>query len=306
MAKTIKFNLICDEKPIRTIEDLQENFSIEDILKYYKNGLLLRWLKVRGYNAEYRLVSSVEKKEDIDIIKELIRIFDVEADEKKIEEGVYILQFCEERQRYYEKYKEKQYKESMIINHYKERYKYLIKELINNSADIAKIKADITELMNNYRWAMNLSHREIFIKLCVKENFLAIMCLLMNEEARRYYLPIKIENDEGKTIIDTDINPDKKAMCSKIWQILRKTSFKEKLGENLRSFAGNTDGYWKDLESKGKKYMIIDMKYGNYVRSAGVQGGDLSSDDIENKFVILNGIDYKSNSSREELRYMEV
>lgn len=30
MAKTIKFNLICDNTPVRTIEDLQNNFSIED------------------------------------------------------------------------------------------------------------------------------------------------------------------------------------------------------------------------------------------------------------------------------------
>ena len=44
MAKTIKFNLICDQKPVRTIEDLQNNFSIEDVLAYYRNGLLTRWL----------------------------------------------------------------------------------------------------------------------------------------------------------------------------------------------------------------------------------------------------------------------
>ena len=31
--KTIKFNLILDDKPIRNIEQLQENFSVEDILK---------------------------------------------------------------------------------------------------------------------------------------------------------------------------------------------------------------------------------------------------------------------------------
>lgn len=40
MAKTIKFNLICDNTPVRTIEDLQNNFSIEDVLNYYRNGLL--------------------------------------------------------------------------------------------------------------------------------------------------------------------------------------------------------------------------------------------------------------------------
>jgi len=52
MAKTIKFNLICDNTPVRTIEDLQNNFSIEDVLDYYRNGLLCRWLKVRGYEEE--------------------------------------------------------------------------------------------------------------------------------------------------------------------------------------------------------------------------------------------------------------
>lgn len=50
MAKTIKFNLILDDKPVRTIEDLRENFSIEDILELYNNGLLQSWLEVRGYS----------------------------------------------------------------------------------------------------------------------------------------------------------------------------------------------------------------------------------------------------------------
>ena len=54
MAKTIKFNLICDNTPVRTIEDLQNNFSIEDVLDYYRNGLLCRWLKVRGYEEELK------------------------------------------------------------------------------------------------------------------------------------------------------------------------------------------------------------------------------------------------------------
>lgn len=31
MAKTIKFNLICDNTPVRTIEDLQNNFSMSSL-----------------------------------------------------------------------------------------------------------------------------------------------------------------------------------------------------------------------------------------------------------------------------------
>ena len=83
MAKTIKFNLICDEKPVRTIEDLQSNFSIEDVLDYYNNKLLHRWLSVRGYNSELEAVSAIYCNDPIEIIKELIRIFVVYTDEKK-------------------------------------------------------------------------------------------------------------------------------------------------------------------------------------------------------------------------------
>lgn len=52
--------------------------------------------------------------------------------------------------------------------------------------------------------------------------------------------------------------------------------------------------------------MILKMGAGDYVRSAGRLGGDLSSADVKNQFVILDGIDYKSNSSTRKLLYMEV
>lgn len=44
MAKTIKFNLICDGYPARTIENLQDHFSVEDLLDYYEKGLLAKRL----------------------------------------------------------------------------------------------------------------------------------------------------------------------------------------------------------------------------------------------------------------------
>ena len=70
MAKTIKFNLICDNTPVRTIEDLQNNFSIEDVLDYYRNGLLCRWLKVRGYEKELKKAGMSEKQTHDPIVNE--------------------------------------------------------------------------------------------------------------------------------------------------------------------------------------------------------------------------------------------
>lgn len=306
MAKTIKFNLICDDKPVRTIEDLQDNFSIEDVLKYYQNGLLLRWLKVRGYEEEYEKVLQINESETLEIVKELIKIFGVETDDKKVEEGVYIIQFLQERSRRYEEYKEENYKTQRIIDNYKNGFEQLINGIIQKPYEISRIKANINELMSGYKWAMDLHHRELFWNL--KEiSPLAIMCFLMNDEARKYYLPIAIKsNDSTEIVYDTDNNTEKYEMYYAICKMIKTNDFISALGDNLHVFAGETAGYWKDLEVKGKKYMIISMEQGDFVRSAGIQGGDLDSTDIENKFVIVDGIDYKSNRMTHELRYMEV
>lgn len=90
MAKTIKFNLICDDYSVRTIEDLQEHFSIEDVLAYYKNKLLQRWLLVRGYTKELESVNQITVSNDFEIAVELTCILGVETDKNIIRENVYI------------------------------------------------------------------------------------------------------------------------------------------------------------------------------------------------------------------------
>lgn len=305
MAKTIKFNLICDEKPIRTIEDLQNNFSIEDVLSYYNNKLLHRWLNVRGYNLELEKVSSITSTDPMEIIKELICIFDVSSDIVKIEENIYMLKYLDERKELCAIYEKENYKANRIIDDYANGYRQLVNGILDNPTDVAIIKANIAEIVTNYEWVLTIDHRSLFYTL-LSESSLAIMCLLMNEKSRNYYLPVEITMEDGSTILDTEEDSDKKAMFISICQMITESSFEESLGGTLMTFAGMTDGYWKDLEPKGRKYMIISMGNGDYVRSAGQSGGDLSSTDIKNNFVIVDGIDYKSNSNIRKLRYMEV
>ena len=292
MAKTIKFNLICDEKPIRTIEDLQNNFSIEDVLTYYNNKLLHRWLSVRGYDAELKAVSAITTDDSIEIIKELIHIFNVETDEKKVEESIYMFQYQEERRQTYEIYKIENYNVVNIIEDYEHDYLQLVRGILINPNDVSLIKANIAEMVSNYDWVFELNHRELFWNL-MKHSPLGVMCLLMNEESRKYYLP-------------GGDNEDKKRMFQAICNLIEQSDFEKLLRGNLITFSGMTDGYWKDLEPKGKKFMIVSMEIGDFVRSAGKSGGDLTGSDIKNAFVILDGIDYKSNYSSHKLRYMEV
>lgn len=306
MAKTIKFNLICDGNPVRTIEDLQNNFSIEDVLIYYSNSLLHRWLRVRGYDKELEAVSAITSKEPMEIIKELIRIFDVVADETQIEESIYMLHYLNERKKLCTIYEQENYNITHIIEDYKTGYYQLVKDILENPEDIAKIKANIAEITTNYAWILKLDHRNLFYILKTK-SMLAVMCLLMNKDSRNYYLPIEKLNEDGTVItLDVATNSDKQAMFVDICSMIKTPEFVTALGENLVSFAGITDGYWKDLEPKGKQYMIISMGTGDFVRSSGLSGGDLGHSDITGKFVIVDGIDYKSNSDTRKLLYMEV
>ena len=139
MAKTIKFNLILDDYPVRNLEGLQEHFSIEDMLKYYDNGLLLRWLKVRGYEKQYTDVESIDKTiSRKELIKALIKIFEVvEMDEAEIEKSIMILTYLEEEKELNQIYKENTFAKKQIIEDYHSGYDALIIHMEENKENMA-------------------------------------------------------------------------------------------------------------------------------------------------------------------------
>ncbi len=73
----------------------------------------------------------------------------------------------------------------------------------------------------------------------------------------------------------------------------------------VSQFRGETDGYWKDIEMEGRDYLILKIGDGCYIRSLGNHGEELSTSDVNNKFPILRGIDYKSNSKTETIYYIK-
>ncbi|MCI7036681.1 MAG: hypothetical protein MSH22_10765 [Spirochaetia bacterium] len=75
---------------------------------------------------------------------------------------------------------------------------------------------------------------------------------------------------------------------------------------HIKIFSGKTDQYWKDIEPKGKTFMIISMEEGNKVRNSGANGEEYSASDINGKFQFTDGIDYMSNSDTDKLIYMEI
>lgn len=305
MAKTIKFNLICNNEPIRTIEDLRENFVIEDILNYYRNGLLERWLKVRGYTEVLEQVAKISDEDSMGIITQLIKIFKVESNEEEIQRNIYILDYVTEQRELNSIYDEQSSNTKSIIDDYLTGYENLVDDIKNNPDDIAKIKASLAIIATDYKKILDYTNRSLYMTL-KDVSIIAIMCLLMNEELRKYYLPVECIDSEGNKYWDTQNDKDKLEMYHQICSMVDNGDLEENLKGTLCTFAGTTDSYWKDLKEKDRKYMIIKINANDYVRSAGKSGEELGSVEINHKFVILDGIDYKSNSARNQLWYMEV
>ena len=139
MAKTIKFNLILDNYPVRNIEGMQEHFSMEDMLKYFDNGLLLRWLDVRGYEKEYEKVSAIDKNADKKaIITELVKIFEVvDLDDSEIEKAIGILSYLDEEKELNAIYKENAFGKKQVIDDYHSGYTALVMHMEENKDNMA-------------------------------------------------------------------------------------------------------------------------------------------------------------------------
>ena len=75
---------------------------------------------------------------------------------------------------------------------------------------------------------------------------------------------------------------------------------------SLHTFNGMTDGYWKNLEVAKTKVMIISIPQGTYITSPDKPKEELSAEDVNGNFLILDGLLYKSNTEQNQIIYMEV
>ena len=328
MAKTIKFNLICNDKSIRTIDDLQENFVIDDIIMYYRNGLLQRWLKVRGYESELESVNLINSTiSDGEIIKELISVFNIEMDESKIKEGIYIWNFHKEREEQLNRYNKFKHSRNKTLYEYSKGYNDIINTILVNPDDAPLLKSKIREIISNYYWLFELKHREFFYRLLSAGHKLAILCLLMNEKARKLYLPIKTKDEKEQDILDINLlsqsSKDKKAMFDEIIKIIKEleNNKNETLNGNIKRNDKISEDHWTTLKKKGKKYMILSLMDKDRIRSVGdineygisrIHGKDCCFDfsAAENKFLLCDGIEYQTMSTHSLYNpgpiYMEV
>jgi len=318
MAKTIKFNLILNGESIRNLEGLKNNFSIEDILEVYFNGLLNKWLYVRGYDNHLEKVRRISSERNRGIIEELIRIFEIESDSEKIRESLQILDFKNAKKFLLDKYETLDFRAQSIIDEYHSGYSTLIGTIIENKDNMPEIKSCVNKIEESYIHLFKFNYYELFQKL-IEVAPKAIFVFLMNDSLRNYYAPPArcFENSDldqaflaiGELYSNEGIFSDitgMKVLYNELLRMMKKDWLKRVLNTDLKSFRGHTDGYWRDVEPEYRRFLILSAEPGNYVRNSGAYGHQISSDILNSGFIITNGIDYKSNNENHELLYLEV
>lgn len=188
MAKTIKFNLMCDGYPCRNIEDVQEHFCIEDMLEYYESGLLKRWLEVRGFKDELAEVEAIEATEVLQITEELIRIFEILTDEDKVKEAVSLINYQKKRQATETVNEQTGYQSAAVLSNFISGYDSIVKEMMDRSTPSNVLQQLINTLATDYKVLFDKNIYALFTN-SLKERPLVILNLLCNEHSRKYLVP---------------------------------------------------------------------------------------------------------------------
>ena len=290
MAKTIKFNLILDGHPVRNLEGLQAHFSIEDMLMYYKNGLLLRWLDVREYHAQHDSVKAIQKTTDQEIISELIKIFELEMEESSIEEAIAIYAYQEETRWLNQEYKENAFQKNQIILDYHSGYDALIEHMIENMENMALLKADALVLEQEFLGLFILDHVALFLKL--KNNAPKVVFALLTRNALRPYWIGETANNKILLSVKNDLLPI--------------DTIKGVLGNDLKIVKRNTQAMWDPIERPEVEVMVLRIENNTFIKNAGEFSEKLGAPDVNNQFLKLKGLEYQCNDGKLELLYMEV
>lgn len=303
MAKTIKFNLMLDGKPVRTIEELQENFCIDDILEFYQKGLLQKWLKVRGFDEYLKKVESISEKKPA--IIELIKIFEIEKSEKEIKEAVYSLEFWEERKTELEKWNKKDVKVKEIIADYHNGYGALKAKILENKEDMPFMKSAAKEIFNKYYEIFKID-QWYFFNSFEDDVPLVIYAVLMNKKLRYLFL----EDEEIAKILRKKFTLKTKSEQKNLFSSFQ-TSEEKDINELQKKsgifiYKGATGRSWKNLEVEKTKVMVLSIPQGAFVRSANKPKEEFSATDVNGNFLILDGLLYKSKNAQFPIVYMEV
>jgi len=243
-------------------------------------------LEVRGLTAELEQLNAIKSTDELSISSALCELFQETLSEADIKTAVYPLEFRRQQQQQLEQLASQQFKKDAVIKSYHAGYEQLCAEMLEKAEDYPFLKAAVNILWTDYAQLFSVDFNRFF-SIFIEKSPLALFTMLANDDYRQSGLFEK----KRKERVFLSIPNQMEETTTPIY---------------LQSYAGVTEGYWKDLQPKGKKCLILRMEAGNFIRNSGKNGEELNADAINKEFLILDGIDYKSNNADHALIYMVI
>ena len=201
MAKVLKFGLMLDDCNVRSLEGLQEHFVIEDVLKYFEDGTLSRWLKVWGYKEQLAAVEAIDKTLDKkDIVLQLANIFGIEdVDAADIEKALSVFSYLDKKQKFQVTVQENALFKKQAVEEYLAGYEALIQDMITKGCQ--GFREDVQKLERDYLPLVKLSFSELYFRLKGPAPR-AILAMSENKTLKKLFkrCPACVKEDYGRLV----------------------------------------------------------------------------------------------------------
>ena len=339
MAKKIKFNLQVNGVGISSLAGLQDNFNIEDLMEHFKSGLLMRWLEVQGLETELQEINKLSQSKNTDnfaLAQGILEIFDMD---KELDKNALKITLADIN---YKEYKENLLKSNENLNRnakaflkeYHEKFQNIIWDIIKNNSDVEKIKSNLKIIEKDY-FDLFLLHFQTLVSVFKGSAPLALIFGLGTEKIRKMllaYINIDEVNDENRSLNLKDIiseqssSEDKEylkninidtidyirfgyfeAICDLVYKKLDFNA--QDFPDVIKVFNGSTDGLWRDLVARNKKVLVLKI-YGSAKASKIPNDGEtneaLGKEEIDGKFLILDGLNFQSSANTASIEYVEL
>ncbi|MGG7176363.1 hypothetical protein ACQPU1_02140 [Clostridium paraputrificum] len=187
MSRSIKFNLILKGNPITNLDELKSNFSISEMIWYYHNGLLKKWLDVRDlteYSDSIRKITSLSNKE---ILNELIEIFDIDMSKSKIDDEIVLLNYNLKKKFFPDEIFDEKYKNKEIISNYHKGYCNTIDSILKNKDNLQELKNLFKLIEEEYMECFKLNYRDLYYDF-IDNAPLAICAIILNNSTKDCFI----------------------------------------------------------------------------------------------------------------------
>ena len=223
-----------DGQQVRTLEELRENFNLEDVLKHFYSGKLQKWLVSHDYKHELDQVKDIaSSNKKLDVSSKLLDIFKIEYDKKELKHFIEELNQCEsiaQQAAAGDSSEQRNTKRTASLSKKAtsstyDKYKRLVDEICMHDHKIDLIKQKIDIIVRKY-YKHYLNERLGLITRFTKEAPYAFLAIIDNPKAFNPFLPALLKfNQIIKDPLSTDESKELKALKSTLATLGKNSCF---------------------------------------------------------------------------------